>query len=115
MSGVNSVTDGSEHQGLLSLTTEIVASFAGNNTVAVGDLPAVIGSVFQGNRCLRATFWAGRRRFQSTERVLSVRPDHILGATALARSASHSGSRFRGSNFAASSALAQSGRPALRA
>ncbi len=44
------MTDDSEHQGLLSLTTEIVASFAGNNTVAVGDLPAVIGSVFRALR-----------------------------------------------------------------
>src|SRR3954451_18988374 len=49
-SGVNSVTDDREDQGLLSLTTEIVASFAGNNTVAVGDLPAVIGSVFRALR-----------------------------------------------------------------
>ena len=38
-----------------------------------------------------------------------------LGRAALARSASHSGSRFPGSNFAAASGLAQSGRPALRA
>ncbi len=44
------MTDDSEHQGLLSLTTEIVASFAGNNTVAAGDLPAVIGSVFRALR-----------------------------------------------------------------
>jgi len=33
-------------QELLSLTTEIVASFAGNNTVAVADLPPLISSVF---------------------------------------------------------------------
>ena len=44
------MTDGSERQGLLSLTAEIVASFAGNNTVAAGDLPAVIASVFQALR-----------------------------------------------------------------
>ena len=44
------MTDGSERQGLLSLTTEIVASFVGNNPVAVGDLPAVIDSVFQALR-----------------------------------------------------------------
>jgi predicted transcriptional regulator len=44
---VDSVAEGNERQGLLNLTTEIVASFAGNNTVAVGDLPAVIASVFQ--------------------------------------------------------------------
>ena len=32
--------DGSEHQALLSLTTEIVAAFAGHNPVATSDLPA---------------------------------------------------------------------------
>ena len=47
---MNSVPEGSERQGLLSRTTEIVASFVGNNTVAIGDLPAVIGSVFQALR-----------------------------------------------------------------
>src|SRR5687768_10859892 len=39
-----------DHEGkkqeLLSLTTDIVAAFAGNNTVAVGDLPGLISSVF---------------------------------------------------------------------
>ena len=44
------MTEGSERPELLSLTTEIVASFAGNNTVAVGDLPAVITSVFRALR-----------------------------------------------------------------
>ena len=44
---MDSVTDGDERQRLLGLTAEIVTSFAGNNTVAVGDLPAVIASVFQ--------------------------------------------------------------------
>jgi predicted transcriptional regulator len=47
LSGVDSVSDGNERQELLSLTAEIVASFAGNNTVAVGDLPAVIAGVFR--------------------------------------------------------------------
>ena len=31
---------------LLALTSEIVAAYAGNNTVAVGDLPVLIKSVF---------------------------------------------------------------------
>src|SRR5262245_57708352 len=44
--GANSMADHNEDQGLLSLTTEIVASFVGNNPVAVGDLPAVIAAVF---------------------------------------------------------------------
>jgi predicted transcriptional regulator len=38
-------------QELLRLTAEIVASFAGRNTVAAGDLPALIATVF---RALRA-------------------------------------------------------------
>src|SRR5215213_6226308 len=47
LSGMDSVTSGDERQELLNLTAEIVASFAGNNTVAVGDLPAVIATVFR--------------------------------------------------------------------
>lgn len=46
----NRMDDGPKHQDLLSLTTEIVASFAGNNTVAVNDLPAIISSVFDALR-----------------------------------------------------------------
>ena len=40
------MADEPDTQDLHSLTAEIVASFVGNNTVAVGDLPAVISSVF---------------------------------------------------------------------
>ena len=40
------MVDANNRQELLSLTTEIVASFAGNNAVAIGDLPALITSVF---------------------------------------------------------------------
>ena len=40
------MADDKEDQGLLSLTTEIVASFVGNNPVAIGDLPAVIAAEF---------------------------------------------------------------------
>jgi predicted transcriptional regulator len=42
--------DVSNRQELLSLTTEIVSSFAGGNTVAAGDLPALIASVFEALR-----------------------------------------------------------------
>jgi predicted transcriptional regulator len=38
---------GNPHQGLLALTTDIVASFVGNNSVAVSDLPALVTSVFR--------------------------------------------------------------------
>ena len=40
----------SSRQELLSLTTEIVSSFAGNNAVAMADLPALISSVFKALR-----------------------------------------------------------------
>ena len=38
--------NGSDRQELLTLTTEIVAAFAGNNAVAVNDLPSIISSVY---------------------------------------------------------------------
>ena len=44
---MSGMTDEAERQDLHSLTVEIVASFVGNNAVAVGDVPAVITSVFQ--------------------------------------------------------------------
>ena len=42
--------DDSKPQELLALTTEIVAAFVGNNTVAMSDVPALITSVFQALR-----------------------------------------------------------------
>ena len=39
--------DDSKRQELLALTTEIVGSFVGNNTVAMSDLPLLIAGVFQ--------------------------------------------------------------------
>ena len=47
--------DDKERQGLLDLTAEIVASFAGKNAVAIGDLPTVISSVFQALRTVGET------------------------------------------------------------
>src|SRR3954466_4121589 len=44
------MADDNDGQTLLSLTAEIVASFVSNNAVAAGDLPPVIGSVFQALR-----------------------------------------------------------------
>ena len=44
------MNDDREPQELLALTTEIVASFVGNNAVAMSDLPALIASVFQALR-----------------------------------------------------------------
>jgi predicted transcriptional regulator len=70
----------SKPQELLSLTTEIVASFAGNNTLAVSDLPGLISSVFH---ALRA---AGQGEAEKTAEALtpavpvrkSVRPDFLI-------------------------------------
>ena len=42
--------DDSKPQELLALTTEIVASFVGNNALAMSDLPALIVNVFQALR-----------------------------------------------------------------
>ena len=50
------MNDNRKPQEHLALTTEIVASFVGNNAVAMSDLPALIASVFQ---ALRATGQAG--------------------------------------------------------
>jgi len=38
--------ESSRHQELLSLTTELVAAFVGNNTMGVGDIPDLISGVF---------------------------------------------------------------------
>lgn len=40
------MADDHEDQNLHSLTAEIVSTFVGNNAVAIGDLPAIITSVF---------------------------------------------------------------------
>ena len=70
----------SDRQELLSLTTEIVASFAGNNAVAMTDLPALIASVFAALRS------AGEAQVESAPEALvpavsikkSVTPDFII-------------------------------------
>ena len=46
------MTDDSTPQEILALTTEIVASFVGNNAVATSDLPTLIASVFQSLRAV---------------------------------------------------------------
>jgi predicted transcriptional regulator len=68
-------------QELLGLTAEIVSSFAGHNTVAAGDLPALISSVF---RALRAA-GQGEAENKAAEAPTpavpvknSVRPDFLV-------------------------------------
>ena len=55
--------DDSKQQDVLALTTEIVASFVGNNAVAMSDVPALIASVFQ---ALRGTGQAGPEKTAET-------------------------------------------------
>jgi hypothetical protein len=75
-------------------------------------MPAVVDG-----DCRRLPREAGCRRGGQAALVelSSPKPGYILGAVTFARSASHSGSRFPGSNLAATSAVAQTGSPALRA
>jgi hypothetical protein len=56
---VDDVADDNEDRGLLSLTTEIVASFVGNNPAAIGDLPTVIATVFGTLRSWRPPITVG--------------------------------------------------------
>ena len=66
-------------QGLLGLTAEIVASFAGHHAVAAGDLPALIASVFRALRTAgrpEATAEAPRTPAAPVKR--SIRPDFLV-------------------------------------
>jgi predicted transcriptional regulator len=66
-------------QGLLGLTAEIVASFAGHHAVAAGDLPALIASVFQALRTAgrpEATAEAPPTPAAPVKR--SIRPDFLV-------------------------------------
>ena len=45
-----SMDEAGERRGLLDLTTEIVAAYAGHHTVAMNDLPGVITQVFEALR-----------------------------------------------------------------
>jgi len=69
-----------KHQELLSLTTEIVSAFAGNNAVAVTDLPSIISSVYATLRGVGET-QAEKPAEAPTPAVpikRSVMPDHIV-------------------------------------
>ena len=67
-------------QELLSLTTEIVASFAGNNPVATTDLPALISSVFAALRSAgdAQVEQAAEAPVPAVPIKKSVRPDFII-------------------------------------
>jgi predicted transcriptional regulator len=50
MKGPNGIDRDNKDRDLLGLTAEIVSAFADNNTVATGDLPALISGVFRALR-----------------------------------------------------------------
>jgi predicted transcriptional regulator len=69
----------SKKQKLLSLTTDIVSAFAGNNTVAIGDLPGLISSVFA---ALRTTGQAEEKASEPPTPAVPIRksvsPDFLI-------------------------------------
>lgn len=64
-----------------TLTTQIVAAYLGNNSVAVSDVPALINSVYSAITNLGRPQPAGEDTERQTPAVpikKSVRPDHII-------------------------------------
>ena len=71
------MADDSKPQEFLALTTEIVASFVGNNAVGASDLPALIASVFQ---ALSATGQAEPEKATETPAPAECRKNQSPGA-----------------------------------
>jgi predicted transcriptional regulator len=73
------MTDNSEPNDLLALTTEIVAAHVSNNSVAVGELPQLIHQVYQSLAGIGKTLPAAVERPQPAISVKrSVHPDYIV-------------------------------------
>jgi predicted transcriptional regulator len=73
------MTENGNSNDLLALTTEIVAAHVSNNTVAVGDLPALINQVYQSLANIGKTAPAPAERPQPAVNVKrSVHPDYII-------------------------------------
>lgn len=69
----------SNSKDLLALTTEIVAAHVSNNTVAVGDLPALINQVYQSLVSIGQGTAAPAERPQPAVSIKrSVHPDYII-------------------------------------
>ena len=67
------------HAELLSLTADIVSSHVANNTVAVSDLPAVIGNVYATLAGLGGTPVEPETKQEPAVNVrASVKPDYIV-------------------------------------
>ena len=63
---------------LLELTTEIVAAHAGNNTVALGDLPQLIQNVYAALATVGTQLASAERLRPAVAVKKSVLPDYII-------------------------------------
>ena len=63
---------------LLELTTEIVAAHAGNNTVALGDLPQLIQNVYEALAAIGTQLAPAQRLRPAVAVKKSVLPDYII-------------------------------------
>ncbi len=69
----------SAHADLMALTADIVAAHAGNNTVAIGDVPSLITGVYDALARLGGDVAApAPARDPAVPVKNSVRPDHIV-------------------------------------
>ena len=67
------------NETLLSLTADIVAAHVANNTVAAGDLPAMIGNIYQALSTLGSAPEAKSAEPQPAVSVrASVKPDYLI-------------------------------------
>ena len=72
------MSDKASQSELLELTTEIVAAHAGNNTVALSDLPQLIQDVYKTLSEIGATPEAPERPKPAVSVKKSVTPDYIV-------------------------------------
>ena len=63
---------------LLELTTEIVAAHAGNNTVALGDLPQLIQNVYAALATVGTQLASAERLRPAVAVKKSILPDYII-------------------------------------
>lgn len=72
------MTDKMENVEILELTTEIVASYVSNNTVAAADLPAVISDIYRSLAGLGSQAVLAERPKPAVTVKKSVTPDFII-------------------------------------
>ncbi len=68
-----------QREELLSLTADIVASFVSNNTMAVADVPGLIGEIYQSLAGLAANGGQAEVELEPAVPIKkSIRPDYIV-------------------------------------